>query len=460
MTKSLNYEKKNGWLHAADEKEIALQFCEKYKDFLNHACTEREFCKEAEKMAKAAGFVPMKEKKSLQPGDKIYSINRGKGIMLSVIGTEPMESGVNLVGAHIDSPRLDLKQNPLFEDGSMAFLKTHYYGGIKKYQWFATPLSMHGRVILKDGTELDLSIGGEDDDFTFTVTDLLPHLADEQQMKKVKEAFDGENLNILVGSMPVAGDEVKAPIKEYILQYLHDTYNMEEEDFLSAEIEMVPAIKQKDVGFDRSMIGGPGQDDRVCAYTAMEALFSVDAPTHTAVCLLVDKEEIGSMGNTGMRSRFFENMIAEICFLQKAENNISVRRCLSASKCLSADVNAAFDPAYANAYEKNNASILGYGVTISKYTGHGGKSGSSDASAEFVAEIRKLFNDNGIIWQTAELGRVGAGGGGTIAQYVANLDIDTLDCGTALLSMHSPFEISSKIDVYMTYKAYKAFLAR
>ncbi|MDD6309009.1 MAG: aminopeptidase [Clostridia bacterium] len=460
MTKSLNYEKKNGWLHAADEKEIALQFCEKYKDFLNHACTEREFCKEAEKMAKAAGFVPMKEKKSLQPGDKIYSINRGKGIMLSVIGTEPMESGVNLVGAHIDSPRLDLKQNPLFEDGSMAFLKTHYYGGIKKYQWFATPLSMHGRVILKDGTELDLSIGGEDDDFTFTVTDLLPHLADEQQMKKVKEAFDGENLNILVGSMPVAGDEVKAPIKEYILQYLHDTYNMEEEDFLSAEIEMVPAIKQKDVGFDRSMIGGPGQDDRVCAYTAMEALFSVDAPKHTAVCLLVDKEEIGSMGNTGMRSRFFENMIAEICFLQKAENNISVRRCLSASKCLSADVNAAFDPAYANAYEKNNASILGYGVTISKYTGHGGKSGSSDASAEFVAEIRKLFNDNGVIWQTAELGRVGVGGGGTIAQYVANLDIDTLDCGTALLSMHSPFEISSKMDVYMTYKAYKAFLAR
>ncbi len=458
MTKNLTYERKNAWISAAMEKNEAFSYCEKYKNFLNHACTEREYIKQTEIAAKKAGFVALCDKEELKPGDKVYSINRGKGIMLAVIGSAPIEEGVFIVGAHVDSPRLDLKQNPLYEDGKMSFLKTHYYGGIKKYQWFATPLAMHGRIVLKDGRNLDIALGDETDDFTFTISDLLPHLADEQYGKKLKDAFDGENLNIIVGSIPVSDTSVKEPIKQAILSYLFDTYSITEEDFISAEIEMVPAQRLKDVGFDRSMIGGPAQDDRVCAYAAMEAIFAVDMPKHTSICLLVDKEEIGSMGNTGMRSRFFENNIAEICARLHKDSHLAVRRCLSASKCLSADVSAAYDPNYANVYEKNNAPYMGHGVTICKHTGSRGKSGSSDASAEFMGEIRKLFNDNNIVWQTAELGKVDAGGGGTIAQYVANLDIDTIDCGTALLSMHSPFEVASKMDIYMTYKAYKAFL--
>lgn len=400
------------------------------------------------------------DKTTLKPGDKVYRVNRGKGIMLAVIGSAPIEEGIRMIGAHVDAPRLDLKPNPLYEDGEMALAKTHYYGGIRKYQWLATPLSMNGRIILKDGKKIDISIGKEDDDFTFTISDLLPHLAKDQASKTLREAVDPENLNIIIGSIPLDDEDAKKPIKEAILQYLNEKYGIIEEDFISAELEMVPAIRVRDVGFDRSMIGGPGQDDRVCAYTAMQALFDAKVPTHTAVCLLVDKEEIGSMGNTGMKSRFFENTLAEICCLLGQNDHITLRRCLSNSKCLSADVNAAFDPNFPNVYEKNNAALLGYGVTICKYTGHGGKSESSDASAEFLAEIRQLFNENGVVWQIAELGKTDAGGGGTIAQYVANLDIDTIDCGTALLSMHSPFELSSKVDVFMTYKAYQCFFGR
>lgn len=459
MDSKFSYARKRVWdVENIDKKEI-FEFCDGYKSFLNLARTEREFIREAELAAKQKGFIDLSSVSALKPGDRVYKVNRGKGIVLAVIGSESIEKGVKIVGAHVDSPRLDLKQNPLYEDGEMALLKTHYYGGLRKYQWFAMPLAMHGRVILADGRSIDLSIGDEDDDFTFTVSDLLPHLAREQGGKPLRDAFDGENLNVIIGSIPVKDKEIKQPIKVAILDYLNEKYGMIEEDFLSAEIEMIPALKTKDVGFDRSLIGGPAQDDRVCAYTALQAIFESKNTKQTSVCLLVDKEEIGSMGNTGMQSRFFENILAEICLLLGNYSDISVRRCLSSSKCLSADVNAAFDPNFSGVYEKNNSAILGHGVTISKYTGHGGKAESSDASAEFMAEIRKLFNDNGVIWQTAELGKVGAGGGGTIAQYVANLDIDTIDCGTALLSMHAPFEISSKADVFMTYKAYKCFLA-
>ena len=458
MSTKLSYEKQCVWTCEKTNKQEIFDFCEDYKSFLNQARTEREFVVLAEKMAKEHGFSPLLEKETLCPGDKVYRINRGKGIVLSVIGKAPISNGVHMVGAHLDSPRLDLKQNPLYEDGELALLKTHYYGGIRKYQWFATPLAMHGRIVLGDGHTVDIAIGDAEDDMTFTISDLLPHLGKEQAAKPLRDAFDGENLNVIVGSIPVTDTECKKPIKEAILTYLHEKYDMVEEDFLSAEIEMIPAVQTKDVGFDRSMVGGPGQDDRVCAYTAMQAIFEADVPEHTAICLLVDKEEIGSMGNTGMQSRFFENTLAEICHLLGEEGSITVRRCLSNSKCLSADVNAAFDPNFASVYEKNNAALLGHGITISKYTGHGGKSESSDASAEFMGEIRRLFNENGVIWQTAELGKVGAGGGGTIAQYVANLDVDTIDCGTALLSMHAPFEIASKADIYMTYKAYRCFL--
>ncbi len=459
MEKSLNYKRRLVWHEDGVNKKEIFDFCDGYKSFLNAARTEREFVIEAEKAALANGFSPITSKTELKPGDRIYRINRGKGIILCVIGSESIENGAHIVGAHIDSPRLDLKPNPLYEDGSMAFLKTHYYGGIRKYQWFATPLSLHGKVILTNGESVDIAIGDEKDDFTFTISDLLPHLGKEQASKPLRDAFEPENLNVIVGSIPVTDDACKTPIKEAVLQYLHDQYNIVEEDFLSAEIEVIPAVEVRDVGFDRSMIGGPAQDDRVCAYTAMQAVFEAKAPKQTAICLLVDKEEIGSMGNTGMQSRFFENTLAEICVLLGLQNSISVRRALSNSKCLSADVTAAFDPNFASVYEKNNAALLGHGVSISKYTGHGGKSESSDASAEFMGEIRRLFNANGVVWQTAELGKVGTGGGGTIAQYVANLDVDTIDCGTALLSMHSPFEVSSKADVYMTYKAYQCFLA-
>lgn len=456
MMENLFYKKENGWKTV--DKDAVFSFSEGYKKFLNAAKTEREFSKEAEKAALKNGFKPLSKFKSLKAGDKVYAVNRDKGVLLAVIGSDGIEKGLRIIGSHIDSPRLDLKPEPLYEDSEMTLFKTHYYGGIKKYQWTAIPLAMHGTIIKADGTPVEINIGEADDDITFTVSDLLPHLADEQYTKKVGKAIEGEALNILIGGIPLDSEDEKEPYKCAILTLLNEKYGICEEDFISAEIEFVPAFKLKDTGFDRSFIAGWGQDDKVCAYTSLEAIFEIKKPKKTAVCLLVDKEEIGSMGVTGMRSRFFEDTIAEICLLINGEyNEITLKRCLSSSKCLSADVCAMHDPNYPSVMEKNNAAHASHGVAIMKYTGSRGKSGASDASAEFVGEIRKLFNENGVLWQSTELGKIDLGGGGTISQYVANLNIDTLDCGVPLLSMHSPYEIASKVDIFSAYKAYKAF---
>ena len=457
----LFYKNENGWKTNRTSKDEIFAFCDGYKDFLNCAKTEREFAALAEKTAKENGFVSLWETKSLKPGDRVYAVNRGKGIMLAVIGTQPLHRGINLIGSHIDSPRLDLKPMPLYEDSEMAFFKTHYYGGIKKYQWPTIPLAMHGKIIKADGTAETFAIGDEGDDITFTISDLLPHLADEQYKKTLSKAIEAESLNILVGGMPINDEEEKEPYKAAVLALLHDKFGICEEDFLSAEIEFVPASAVKDTGFDRSFIAGAGQDDRVCAYTSLKAILETEKPQKTAVCLLVDKEEIGSMGVTGMKSRFFEDIMAEIAErVCPPYSDIILRRCFAYSTCLSADVCAMHDPNYPNVMEKNNEARASHGVAIVKYTGSRGKSGASDASAELMAEIRKLFNENEVLWQSSELGKTDLGGGGTISQYVANLNIDTLDCGVPLLSMHSPYEISSKVDVYMAYKGYKAFFNR
>lgn len=456
---SLFYKKENGWKDSKTNREEVFAFCEKYKSFLNKTKTEREFVCEAQALAQANGFVPLEDKKSLSPGDKVYTINRKKGIMLVVVGSEDIEKGLNIIGAHLDSPRIDLKPKPLYEDSELALFKTHYYGGIKKYQWTTIPLAMHGTVVLQDGGSIDIAQGDEGGDISFTITDLLPHLAEEQSQKKLSKAIEGEDLNVLIGSIPLEGEE-KEPVKAALLDILSKSYGMCEEDFLSAEIEFVPAFNYKDVGLDRSFVGGPGQDDRACAYTALKAILEIQNPKKTAVCLLVDKEEVGSMGVTGMQSRFFENTVAEICALLKpCYNDLALRRCLSASKCLSADVCAMHDPNYPSVMEKNNSAKAAHGVAIMKYTGSRGKGGSSDASAELMGEIRSLFNENDVLWQVTELGRVDLGGGGTIAQFVANLNIDTIDCGIPLFSMHSPYEVASKLDIFMAYKGYKAFFA-
>ncbi len=441
------------------EKKTMDKFCEDYRKFITSSKTEREFCLAAMKMLEKAGFSLLDGKTALKAGDRVYSVNRGKGIMAAVIGREPISSGVNIVGAHIDSPRLDLKPNPLYEDSDIAFFKTHYYGGIKKYQWTTIPLSIHGVIVKSDNTQIKVCIGENDDDPIFCITDLLPHLATKQMTKKMAEAVPGESLNVLVGNIPVDDDDVKEQVKFGILKYLNEKYEITEEDFISAELEVVPAFPARDAGLDRSMIAGYGQDDRVCAYTALRAVTDVRKPEKTAVCLLVDKEEIGSMGNTGMKSRFFENTLAQIAALTENDySDLTIRRALSNSTCLSADVGAAFDPNYPDVYEKRNSAILNNGLMLSKYTGSRGKSGSSDASAELMANIRGIFNENGVIWQMGELGKVDLGGGGTIAQYVANLDVDVVDCGVPLFSMHSPYEIAGKIDIYMAYKGYHAFL--
>ncbi|HEY8348305.1 MAG TPA: aminopeptidase [Clostridiales bacterium] len=463
LEERLSYKRRNAW-EKVDEEYIkkAFDFCEKYKDFLNASKTEREFAANTEKLAVAAGFKKLDDliasNKRLKPGDKVYHINRKKSAVLAVIGKKPLSEGVNILGAHIDSPRLDLKQNPLYEDTEMAFFKTHYYGGIKKYQWLTIPLAIHGVVVKGDGTSVEIVIGEDDDDPVFSITDLLPHLAREQMQKKMGEAVSGEGLNVLLGSMPFNDEKVKEKVKLNILDILNKRYGIVEEDFQSAELELVPAQKFRDVGFDKSLVGGYGQDDRVCAYPALKAILDIDTPERTAVCLLTDKEEIGSMGNTGAQSNLLQDFLANIIALaDDAYSDLKLRACLSKSKMLSADVNAAVDPNYESVYEKRNATYLGHGIVLQKYTGARGKYDSSDASAEFVGEVRKLFNDNGIFWQTGELGKVDEGGGGTIAQYAANLGIDVLDCGLSVLSMHSPFEITSKIDIYITYNAYKVF---
>lgn len=463
LEERLSYKRKNVW-EKVDEEYIrkAFDFCEEYKKFLDASKTEREFAANTEKLASSAGFKRLDDliaaNKKLKPGDKVYHINRKKSAVLAVIGSKPVTDGVNILGAHIDAPRLDLKQNPLYEDTEMAFFKTHYYGGIKKYQWLTIPLAIHGVVVKGDGTPVEIVIGEGEDDPVFHITDLLPHLAREQMQKKMSEAVTGEGLNLLLGSMPFRDEKVKEKVKLNILNILNKRYGIVEEDFQSAELEIVPAQRARDVGFDKSMVGGYGQDDRVCAYPALRALMDIDTPAHTAVCLLTDKEEIGSMGNTGAQSSLLQNFLANIIALSDdSYSDLKLRTCLSGSKMLSADVNAAVDPNYDSVYEKRNATYLGHGIVLQKYTGARGKYDSSDASAEFVGEVRKLFNENGIMWQTGELGKVDEGGGGTIAQYAANLGIDVIDCGVAVLSMHSPFEITSKIDIYMTYNAYRVF---
>lgn len=466
LNDKLGYKRKSSWLNMSPSgKEEIFSFCQSYIDFLNLVKTERETVEWVEEEARKNGFISLdeviKQKKTIYPGDKIYSINRGKNIILTVMGKEPLEQGVNIIGAHIDSPRIDLKPNPLYEDGELALLKTHYYGGIKKYQWVTTPLALHGVIFKSNGEKVVLNIGEKDDDPKFCICDLLPHLAREQMEKKMANGIDGEALNILFGSIPYNEEKLPEKIKINILQLLHQMYGLTEEDFQRAEIEMVPVFKAGDVGLDRSMVGAYGQDDKICAYTALQAILNVQDVNKTAMCLLIDKEEIGSEGNTGMKSPFFENTVAKLCNITSEKySDIMLKETLFHSQCLSADVTALFDPTYADVEDKRNVPYLGQGIVIMKYGGARGKADSSDANAEFVAEITNLFNENKIVWQSGELGKVDIGGGGTIAMHLTKYGMDVLDVGPGLLSMHAPFEISSKADVYMSYKAYKAFFLR
>lgn len=438
-----------------DDVEIAAcdDFCESYKSFLDNAKTEREAVVTTIARAKEEGFVEYKQGMTLKAGDKIYYNNRGKAIILAVIGTEPIENGVHLAAAHIDSPRIDLKQNPLYEDNEVALFKTHYYGGIKKYQWATIPLSLHGVAVKKDGTKVTICIGEDENDPVFFISDLLPHLAQEQVKRTLNEGIKGEELNVIVGSRPFRDDDISEKVKLNILSILNEKYGMIESDFLSAEFEMVPAFKAKDIGFDRSLIGAYGHDDRVCAYTALEAILGCDKVNKTAVVCLTDKEETGSDGNTGLCSAYLENFLYDL-----AESfGVKGRTLISNTECLSADVNAAFDPTFPDVVERRNAAFLNYGVVVTKFTGARGKSGTSDASAEFVGRVRALMEKNDIIWQTGELGKVDLGGGGTVAAYLANMNMDVIDVGVPVLAMHAPYEVVAKTDVYMTYKAFAAF---
>ncbi|MCC8042145.1 MAG: aminopeptidase [Oscillospiraceae bacterium] len=455
LKEKLFSEKKNGFLRMS-EKEVAKcdKYCEEYKNFLDKAKTEREATAYIVAAAEKLGFKQFHKGMKLSAGDRIYTLNRNKAVVLALIGSKDISEGVHIAAAHIDSPRLDMKQNPLYEDNEHALFKTHYYGGIKKYQWATIPLSLHGVIVKSDGTSITVTIGEDENDPVFCVTDLLPHLAQEQMKRTPGELIKGEELNILVGSRPFRDDKESERVKLAIMQILNEKYGVVEDDFLSAELEAVPAFKAKDVGFDRSMIGSYGHDDRVCAYTAFSALFDVKNSTKTAIVVLTDKEETGSDGNTGLKSAYLRYFIEDLaeCF------GTDGRTVLSASECLSADVNAAFDPTFPDVIEKRNAAYLNYGVCVTKFTGSRGKSGTSDASAEFVGRVRGLLDSNEVIWQTGELGRVDMGGGGTVAAYIANLNVDTIDIGVPVLCMHAPYEIVSKIDVYHAYKAFKCFL--
>jgi aspartyl aminopeptidase len=464
LADKLCFSPKNCWegLDAAREKEVET-FAESYRHFLDAGKTERECVAAALDLLGKRGFINIETlgDKKLGAGMKVYQNIRGKALLCAVIGKRPLAEGCNILGAHIDSPRLDLKQNPLYEDSDLALFDTHYYGGIKKYQWTAIPLSMHGVFVREDGTKIEINIGEGPDDPVFTITDLLPHLAREQMQKKASEAVDGEDLDILAGSRPYADEEVREKVKLRLLSLLHENYGIREQDFAAAEIEFVPAFHARDLGLDRSMIGAYGHDDRCCAWPVLAALTDLaaakDGCEKTALCYLSDKEEIGSDGNTGARSNTFENFIALLC-AGTGGGEMEVRRCLSRSAMLSADVNAAFDPAYAGVFDKKNASFVGKGLVLTKYTGSGGKYGASDANAEFCARVQAILNRNEIKWQFGELGKVDKGGGGTIALYAANLGVEVLDCGIPVLSMHSPFEVISKIDLFTAYQAYRAFL--
>ena len=450
IKKELFYEQKNGYdLIGTDERIKMENYSAAYMSYLNDARTEREAVKLAIELAEAKGFKEYKVGSELKPGDRIYRNNRGKALMLAVIGEKCLCEGAVIAGAHVDAPRIDLKQKPLYETDELAYFKTHYYGGIKKYQWVTIPLELHGVVALKNGELVDIAIGRDADDPQFVITDLLPHLAKDQASKTMAEGITGEGLNILIGSAPYAG-EGSDRVKLAVMSILNDRYGICEEDFLSAELTAVPAFDVREIGLDRSLIGGYGHDDRVCAFAELQAMFDMDeVPSKTCVCLLADKAEIGSMGVSGMQSQAFECFMEDLCEQQGA----SLRRCFENSFCISADVNNAFDPNFPEVSEKRNEAKLNYGVGICKFTGARGKSGTSDASAEVVAHLRRIFADNSVVWQMCELGKVDQGGGGTIAQYMANRNIDTIDAGVPVLSMHAPFEVVSKFDCYMTYKA-------
>jgi len=450
---ALLYQPKNGYdrLNPAEEADLNA-YCEDYKKFLDAGKTERECVDETVRLAEYHGFKPFVRGMALNPGDKLYRVNRGKAVMLAVIGSKPLSEGVNIGAAHIDSPRLDLKPNPLYEDAELAFFKTHYYGGIRKYQWVTIPLELHGVIALKDGSTVKVSIGSGEGEPRFTIDDLLPHLGAEQSKKPLGEAIPGESLNLLIGSRPFAGDEGSDRVKLAVLDLLNQKYGITEEDFISAELSAVPAFKAMDIGFDRSLIGAYGHDDRVCGFAALAALFTLGTPARTAVCMLADKEEIGSEGVSGMQSAAFDTFMSDLCDAQR----VTLKACYEKSFCLSADVTAAFDPNFADVYEKRNSAKVNYGMGLCKYTGARGKSGASDASAELVAYTRRVLDAAGVVWQMAELGKVDAGGGGTVACYMAERDIDTIDAGVPVLSMHAPFETVSKLDCYMTYKGMKA----
>ncbi|MEM1485322.1 aminopeptidase [Oscillospiraceae bacterium PP1C4] len=443
-----------GMVNEEADETAAQDFCEPYKKFLDDGKTEREVVDTIIELINKQGYKPFDSHQVYQPGDRVYYNNRGKALILCTIGTRSIGEGVRIMASHIDSPRLDLKPNPLYEEAQLALMKTHYYGGIKKYQWGAIPLALHGVIVKKTGETINVSIGEDEADPVFTVTDLLPHLAGEQMKRSLKDGIKGEELNVLIGCRPFKDDKISEKVKLNIIRLLNEKFDMIEDDFLSAELCMVPAFKAKDVGLDRSMIGAYGHDDRVCAYTSLIATLEVKEPEYTLVTVFADKEETGSDGNTGLHSYYLKYFIKDLA----AMHGLSGREVLKKSTCLSADVNAAFDPTFGDTLEKRNCAYLNYGVVVTQYTGSGGKYGTSQASAEFMAKIRNILDDAKVTWQTGELGKVDAGGGGTVAKYVAELDVDVVDVGVPVLSMHAPFEIVSKNDVYVTYQAFKAYI--
>ena len=458
LKKKLFNQKKDGWDDLKDDaKEEVFELSKNYMNFLNKAKTEREFIKEARKLADANGYKDIMEFNKLNPGDKVYFVNRDKSMYLAIIGENSIEEGLHIIGSHVDSPRLDLKPNPLYEDTGLAYFKTHYYGGIKKYQWTTIPLSMHGVIVKTNGEKIEINIGESEDDPIFTITDLLPHLAQDQMKKSLSTGVEGENLNLLIGSIPYGDEKISERVKLNILNILNKKYGITEADLTSAEIELVPAFKARSLGFDGSMVAAYGQDDKVCAYTSLQAMMELKNVKNTAVCILSDKEEIGSMGNTGMESHMFDFFISEILNKLQVNRPNLLDKVFCFTKMLSSDVDAGYDPIYASVSDKFNAGFLGKGISLNKYTGARGKSGASDANAEYVAWVRNVLEKNDIKYQVAELGKVDIGGGGTIAYILANKGADVIDCGVPVLSMHAPYEVTSKYDIYSAYKTYKAF---
>lgn len=450
--------KESGWNSVDDEKKSRIfELSKNYMDFLNRSKTEREFIKSARRLADENGFKDIMDFNELKPGNKVYFINRDKSMYLAIIGTESIEKGLHIIGSHVDSPRLDLKPNPLYEDTGLAYFKTHYYGGIKKYQWTTIPLSIHGVIVKPSGEKVEICIGENDDDPIFTITDLLPHLAMEQMKKTLAKGIEGEDLNLLIGSIPFNDKKVTEQVKLNILNILNQKYGITEIDFGSSELELVPAFKARSLGFDESMVAAYGQDDKICAYTSLSAMMELNEVKNTAVCILSDKEEIGSMGNTGMESHMFDFFISEILNKLNVNRPNLLDKVFCFSKMLSSDVDAGFDPIYAQVSDKTNAGFLGKGIALVKYTGARGKSGASDANAEYVAWIRNVLEKNNIKYQMTEMGKVDVGGGGTIAYILANKGTDVIDCGVPVLSMHAPYEVTSKFDIYSAYETYKSF---